>query len=135
MSGVHNATLYALEYARALEADGVHAIHVSVEDEETRAARVGLGDRQPGLPLEVIDSPYRDLDWPVLDYIRARTVDGETIVTVVLPEFIVEKWWHNLLHNQTASTLKRAFLAEPGVVVTNVPYRLDEHIAEDALAR
>jgi hypothetical protein len=132
VSGVHNATFYALEYARALDADGVHAVHVSVEAEETRRLQSDWESASTGLPLEMIDSPYRDLTGSILKYIRARTSDGRTIVTIVLPEFIVDKWWHNLLHNQTAARLKSAFLREPGVVVTNVPYRLDEHVKEDA---
>jgi len=56
--------------------------------------------------------------------VRSLSQDGNAVVTIVLPEFIVKKWWHNLLHNQTALTLKRMFVAEPNVVVTSVPYRL-----------
>jgi hypothetical protein len=134
VSGVHNATLYALEYARALDAAAVHAVHVSLEAEETERLSSDWDAWEPGLPLEVIDSPYRDLSEPLLNYIRERTSDGHTIVTVVMPEFLVSKWWHNLLHNQTALTLKRAFLTEPGVVVTNVPYRLDEHVLQEVPA-
>lgn len=124
VSGVHNATLYALEYARALEADAVRAVHVSVDEPETERLVADWERSATGLPLEVVDSPYRDISAPLLEYIRRHTADGRTIVTVVMPEFIVKKWWHNLLHNQTALTLKRAFLSEPGVVVTSVPYRL-----------
>jgi amino acid transporter len=135
VSGVHNATLYALEYARSLEADGVHAINVSIAADETQRLLSDWEHAAPGLPLDVIGSPYRDLTGPILDHVRSRTADGRTIVTIVLPEFIVSSWWHNVLHNQTATRLKSTFLREPGVVVTNVPYRLDEHIAEDAIAR
>jgi amino acid transporter len=125
VSGVHNATLHALEYARALEADAVHAVHISVEDSETTRLVADWEDWGLGLPLETLPSPYRDIDEPLLTFIRERTGDARTIVTVVMPEFIVKRWWHNLLHNQTAATLKRAFLSEPGVVVTSVPYRLE----------
>ena len=126
VSGVHNATLHALEYARSIEADGVHPIHVSVDEEETRRLGDDWNRWVPAYPLEVISSPYRDLIGPVLDQIRARTHGGGTLVTVVMPEFIVEKWWHNLMHNQTALALKRAFIAEPGVIVTSLPYRIED---------
>jgi amino acid transporter len=125
VSGVHNATLHALEYCRALDADAVRAVHVSIDPHETERLTADWEHWQPGLPLEVIESPYRDIAEPLLDYIRLHTSDGRTIVSVVLPEFIVKSWWHNALHNQTALLLKRSFLKEPGVVVTSVPYRLE----------
>ncbi len=125
VSGVHNATLHALEYCRSLDADAVRAVHVSVDPHESERLIADWERWQPGLPLEVIESPYRDISEPLLAYIRGHTTDGKTIVSVVMPEFIVKKWWHNALHNQTAWMLKRAFLTEPSVVVTNVPYRLE----------
>lgn len=124
VSGVHNATLHALEYCRALEANAVLAVHVSIDPHETERLEADWREWKPGLPLEVIDSPYRDIGEPLLEYVRGHTADGKTIVSIVLPEFIVKKWWHNALHNQTPLMLKRTFLSEPGVVVTSVPYRL-----------
>ena len=124
VSGVHNASLHALEYCRSLDASRVRAVHVSIEQHETERLVADWHSWEPGLELEVIESPYRDVAEPLLEYIRSHTGDGHTLVSVVLPEFIVKKWWHNALHNQTALLLKRAFLSEPGVVVTSVPYRL-----------
>ena len=124
VSGVHNATLHALEYAKSLDADGVHALHVSIDAHETEGLVRDWEAWLPDMPLEVLESPYRDIEGPILDYVRSLSQDGNAVVTIVLPEFIVKKWWHNLLHNQTALTLKRMFVAEPNVVVTSVPYRL-----------
>ena len=124
VSGVHNASLHALEYCRSLAASSVRAVHVSIEPHETERLVADWGSWEPGLPLDVIESPYRDIGGPLLDYVRQRTDGRQTIVTVVMPEFIVKKWWHHALHNQTALVLKRAFLSEPDVVVTSVPYRL-----------
>lgn len=121
----HNATLHALAYARTLDADEVHAIHVVLDPEASdRHVREWqlLGT---GLPLEVLDSPYRRLGEPVLDYVRAATADGNTIVTLILAEFVAKKWWQRLLHNQNAFDLKVLFLAEPDVIVTSVPYHLE----------
>jgi hypothetical protein len=125
VSGVHNATLHALEYCRALDARAVRAVHVSIDPHETERLVADWERWNPGLDLEVIDSPYRDVGEPLLEYVRRETADGKTIVSIVLPEFIVKKWRHNLLHNQTGLILKRTFLSEPGVVVTSVPYRLE----------
>jgi len=125
VSGVHNATLHALEYAKALHADGIRALHVEIEHGESERLLKDWNEWTPGLPLEVLESPFRDLEEPLLDYVRGLTGNGETVVTIVLPEFLVSKWWHNLLHNQTSLMLKRIFLTEPSVVVTSVPYRLD----------
>ena len=70
-------------------------------------------------------SPYRDLTRSLRDYVRPLTADGRTIVTVLLPEFVVKKWWHHALHNQNAFEVKLAFLTEPNVIVTSVPYHLE----------
>jgi hypothetical protein len=102
----------------------VRAVHVSIEPHETERLVQDWHEWEPGLELEVIESPYRDVAEPLIDYVRSHTSAGNTLVSVVLPEFIVKKWWHNALHNQTALILKRTFLSEPGVVVTSVPYRL-----------
>jgi len=124
VSGVHNATLHALEYAKSLDADRINALHISIDAHETESLVRDWDEWAPGLPLEVIESPYRDIEGPILSYVRSLSNDGRAVVTIVLPEFLVKKWWHNLLHNQTAFTLKRMFVAEPNVVVTSVPYRL-----------
>jgi hypothetical protein len=79
-------------------------------------------------------SPYRQIAGPAFQWVRAQ-LDAEprTFFTIVIPEFVVRKAWHNLLHNHTPLVLKRTFLFEPSVVVAAVPYRLDL-IADDAPA-
>jgi hypothetical protein len=124
VSGVHNATLRAIHYARCLHADATRAVHVSVEEKETEAITRDWREWDPGLPLEVIDSPYREIGQPLLDYLHGLRGDPGTVITVVLPEFLPAKLWHHALHNQTALTLKRLFIREPGIVLTSVPYRL-----------
>ena len=78
-----------------------------------------------GIPLIVLHSPYRSVVEPLMDYIdgiRERYQDG--VITVVLPEFVPQKWWHHLLHNQTAVFLKGVMLFKKGVVSTSVPFHL-----------
>ena len=77
--------------------------------------------------LQIIDSPYRLLIEPMMDYIAAIVAQrqpNETI-TVVVPQFVPRHSWQNLLHTQTAWFLRQAFLSQPGIVITDVPYQLD----------
>jgi amino acid transporter len=122
----HNATLRALEYAKTLDTDEVHAVHVVLDPQKTEIHLSEWHDLGTGQPLECLDSPYRDLSESLVEYVRPLTADGRTLVTVLLPEFVVRRWWHHILHNQNAAEIKLAFLPEPNVIVTSVPYHLDD---------
>ncbi len=121
----HNATLHALQYAKTLSADEVRAVHVVLDPEFSDKHCDEWEALNTGLPLELLDSPYRRLSEPVLAYVRSIVAAGNTIVTVILAEFIVSEWWQRLLHNQNAFELKMLFLTEPDVIVTSVPYHLE----------
>jgi hypothetical protein len=121
----HNASLHALQYARTLSADEVHAVHVVLDPDMTDYHLREWDALGSGQPLEIVESRYRDLADPLRDYVRTFTSRGDTIVTVVLAEFVVRKWWHHALHNQNGFDVKWTLLPEPNVVVTDVPYRLD----------
>ena len=126
VSAVHNATLRALEYAKAIAPTAVRAITFNVEESETQKIMRDWGQTVTGVPLEILDSPYRDLAPPLLKLVRQiRRAAPDTVVTVIVPEFVVKKWWHQFLHNQSALSIKAALLFEPGVVVTSVPYHLE----------
>ena len=79
-----------------------------------------------GIPLIIIDSPYRELIHPLLRYIEdaVNQQSPDEVLTVVVPEFVPKRWWHNFLHTQTATILRWALLHEPGVVVVDVPYQV-----------
>jgi amino acid transporter len=126
VSAAHNATLHALQYANTLSADEVHAIHVALDPEASERHIREWHELEPGHPLELIESPHRRLAGPLRDYVRSFTAGGRTIVTLLLPEFVVKRWWQHLLHNQNALfDIKLGFLTEPDVIVTSVPYRLE----------
>ncbi len=125
VSAAHNATLRALEYARTLSADEVRAVHVVLDPEMTEHHREEWESLGTGQPLEFLECPYRDLSQTIRNYVRPIASDSQTIVTLVLPEFVVKTWWHHLLHNQNAFEIKRTFLPEPDVIVTSVPYHLE----------
>ncbi len=86
----------------------------------------------PGVPLVVVESPYRALTGPLIAYLdvldQSWPPDKETPITfVVIPEFVPRHWWERLLYNQsTEPTLRRALLGRPDTVVTTVPYRREE---------
>jgi hypothetical protein len=124
VAAAHNATLQALEYAKTLDADEVHAVHVELDPEMTAHHCQEWDWLETGYEIRVVPSPYRRLGQTLRDYVRSITTDQDAIVTVVLAEFLVHKWWQHLLHNQNALDVKLTFLSEPNVVVTSVPYRL-----------
>ncbi len=124
ISGVHRAVVQAVEYARTLSPD-VRAVYVGVDPLVTEHLRADWVQWGQGVPLVVLDSPYRSLMEPLLEYIEQ--VDAERpddFLTVVLPEFVPAKWWHHLFHNQRALLIKGALLFKPDVVVTSVPFHL-----------
>lgn len=123
VGSVHRGVLQALAYARSLRPEQLIALHVASNEEEQHKieqtwAEFGLED-----PLEIVFSPYRELTGPVLRYIDQLDgrFDNDTI-TVVIPEFVVKRWWEHLLHNQSALLLKARLLFRKGTVVTSIPY-------------
>jgi amino acid transporter len=124
IGGVHRGTLAALEYAKTLS-DDVTAVHVSMDLAEAEKLQKKWEEWGEGVRLVVLDSPYRLLAEPLLEYIEevaAMRQPNETI-TVVVPQFIPKHWWSNALHTQTAFMLGLALRFKPGIVVTNVPYQ------------
>jgi amino acid transporter len=124
VSAVHAATAQAVAYARSLNAAAVWAIYFVLDPEQDQRVVDEWIEWRMGVPLSIVEAPFRDLTGPILDEIRKHTSHEGTIVTVVLPELVVGRWWEHLLHNQTALFLKRLLLFEPNVVVTSVPFHL-----------
>jgi len=126
ISGVHRGTLAALRYARQLS-DDVTAVHVSMDPAAAESLRRKWEVWGEGIRLVILDSPYRLLLEPLLEYIEeiaAQRQPNETI-TIVVPQFVPRRWWHNLLHAQEALWLRLALLFKPGIVVTDVPYQVE----------
>lgn len=126
VSGVHRGTLAALRYARALS-DDVTAVHVSIDDDETLKTRRKWDEWGEGVRLVILDSPYRLLLEPLLHYIEDLDTQRQPndTITVVVPQFIPKKWYHNLLHTQTALLLRMVLIFRTGIVITDVPYQVD----------
>jgi amino acid transporter len=124
VSGVHRAVLQALHYAHTLS-DDVRALYVSTDPHSLELVRKDWEQWGEGVPLVVLESPYRSMLEPLLGYINElEATQPDAYVTIVLAEFVPARWWQHLLHNQRALLLKGALLFRPNTVVTNVPFHL-----------
>ncbi len=132
VSKVHMPTLRALAYAQATRPDTLTAVTVGVDPDDTRQIQEEWDAREIPIALTVVDSPYREITRPIIDYVKGvRRNSPRDVVTVFIPEYVVGKWWENLLHNQSALRLKTRLLFEPGVMVTSVPWQLQSSAARD----
>ncbi|MDP9102275.1 MAG: APC family permease [Actinomycetota bacterium] len=125
VSKIHSPTLRALAYAKATRPHDLTALTVAVDAAEVQALHDEWDRRGIDVPLTTVDSPYREITRPILDYVRRiRLASPRDVVTVFIPEYVVGHWWEHLLHNQSALRLKSRLLFQPGVMVTSVPYQL-----------
>jgi len=125
VSKVHKPTLRALAYARATRPDTLTALTVNVDDAETRNLLAEWEKRNLPVRLTVLESPFREVTNPIVEYIRKLRRDRPgDVVSVFIPEYVVGHWWEHLLHNQSALRLKTRLLFQPGVMVTSVPWQL-----------
>ncbi|MGW7820856.1 APC family permease [Streptomyces puniciscabiei] len=125
ISKIHRPTLRALAYARLMRSDTLEALTVNVDPAETKALREEWERRGIDVPLKVLDSPYREITRPVIEYVKGlRKESPRDAVSVIIPEYVVGHWYEHLLHNQSALRLKGRLLFTPGVMVTSVPYQL-----------
>lgn len=125
VGGIHRGVVTALTYAKAISPN-VTAIAVDLDPTATSRLRLQWQEWAPEVPLVILDSPYRSVLQPVLHYIdqMEKQRDGE-YMTIILPEFVPARWWHHLLHNQTALLIKGALLFRRGKVAISIPYHLD----------
>jgi amino acid transporter len=126
VSGVHDGTIRALNYAASLEASETRAVYFDLDPEAAHRMQEEWGERGCQIPLDIVEAPFRDLTGPILEEVRRFTARPDTLVIVVLPEFVVRKWRHWLLHNQAALFVKRLLLYEPRVILSSVPFALEE---------
>jgi len=125
VSRLHKPALRALSLARAIRPDALSAITLNVADEDTRQLREDWDKRDIPVPLKVLEAPYRDLVRPLVGYVRElRQQSPQTVVMAFIPEYVVTRWWQQLLHNQSTLRFKARLLFTPGVVVVDVPYHL-----------
>jgi hypothetical protein len=132
----HAPTLQALAYARATRPSTLVALTAQTSTADTEALRREWAERDIPVELVVLDSPYRDVTGPILDFIgRIRRSGPRDVVAVFIPEYVVGHWWEHVLHNQSALRLKSRLLFRSGVMVISVPWQLrsaEQEVARDA---
>jgi amino acid transporter len=126
VSRLHKPTLRALAYARATRPSTLTGLTVVTDREAAQALQAEWLDREIPVPLSELAAPYRDITGPVLEYVAGLRRDSpRDIVVVYVPEYVVGRWWEQLLHNQSALRLKTRLLVQRGVMVTSVPWQLN----------
>jgi amino acid transporter len=126
VGSVHRATLAALAYAKSLAPDRLYAFTVASDTEEAEAVQEQWTEYGIDVPLRILSSPYRELSGPVIAELdQLDALYDNDIITVVLPEFVLTRWWEQLLHNQSALILKGRLLFRRNTVVVSVPYHID----------
>lgn len=141
-SKLHKPTLRALAFAKATRPNVLEAVYVATDSEATDRLLREWDDRRMDVPLKVLYSPYREVIRPIVDYaVEIRKANPRGVVAVYIPEYVVGRWWEQLLHNQTALRLKARLLFAPGVMMISVPYQLrsstlahERELREDARA-
>jgi hypothetical protein len=124
VSSVNAASIRAVRYAMSLEAAETRAIHFQLDAEDTEGIERRWFDANLPIPLDIVEAPFRDLTEPILEEIRRFSSRPDTVVNVVIPELVVRRPWHLLLHNQTALFIKRLLLFEERAILTSVPFTL-----------
>ncbi|WP_405997643.1 APC family permease [Streptomyces sp. NBC_00829] len=126
IAAVNAPTLRAVAVGQAMRPTSLTALTVAADAEEARLLRDQWGEHAPDVALTVLHSPYREVIAPVLAHIQeVADADPHSLVSVVIPEYVVGHWWEHSLHNQIALRLKARLLFNPSAAVIDVPYRLD----------
>jgi hypothetical protein len=125
--GLNRAAIQAINVARSID-DDVRAVYISDDPDLAIKVRAAFERQVPGVPLVVVESPYRALTGPLLAYLdvldQAWPPDQpEPITFVVIPEYVARSWWERVLYNQSSKHLRRILLGRPHTVVVNVPYQ------------
>ncbi|RBY75336.1 DNA-binding protein [Blastococcus sp. TF02-09] len=132
VSKVHKPTLRALAFARATRPDALTALTVNVDEADTRQLQADWEKFDIPVPLTVVESPYREITRPVVDFVKGiRRGSPRELVVVFVPQYVVGHWWENVLHNQSALRLRARLQFQPGVMITTVPWQLESSLGRD----
>jgi hypothetical protein len=132
VSNLSKPSMRAIATARAQAPINLEIVSVVSDLEEEKHIRREWKESGLPVPLTLVASPFRDITQIVISYVRSRRQRSpEEMLVVYIPEFLVQHWWENILHNQMALRLSRSLLRIPGVVLTIVPWKLGEDIQVD----
>ena len=119
------AVVQAIQVGRSLS-DDIQVVHVTEDREDGEALRERFEQQFPGVPFVIVESPYRSLVQPFVTYLDVTSQDKEAMTLVIIPEYVADHWWEQLLYNQTAKRLRRALLGRPDTVIAAVAYRREK---------
>jgi hypothetical protein len=129
---VNRTSLRAVTYARAANPDVLEGVTVDVDPKATRALMDDWEHYEIPVPLRVLDSPYREIARPVLEYVRGiQRTSPRDVVAVYVPEYVVRHWWERLLHNTSTAKLVEQLSLMRGVMITRVPWQGEVDAATD----
>jgi hypothetical protein len=134
VSKIDKPTLRAIAYARASRPTVIEAITANVDDSETERLQQDWVRRDIPVTLRILDSPYREITSPIINYVKAiRSESPNDLIAVFVPQYVVGHWWEQILHNQSALRLKSRLLFSNSVMVISVPWQLEssEHSLEN----
>lgn len=124
ISGLHKGVMKAISYGKSIGQD-LRVCFVKTDEEAATRLITQWNIKFPDLKLHVLESPYRSISEPILEYIHLVAKEHPTeMMTVIFPEFVTAKWYHQLLHNQTAWIIKMSLLYKKNIVVSSVKYHL-----------
>ena len=128
--GLTRAVVQAINVGRAVS-DDVRAVYISNDPDSAAQVRADFERQVPGVPLVVVESPYRVLGGPLLAYLDVLDAGwppdkDEPITFVVIPEYVARHWWERILYNQAAKRVRTILLGRPHTVVIQVPYRREQ---------
>ena len=134
VSKIHKPTLRALAYARATRPSKLEAITVNVEPDETKALQDEWDRRDIPVPLKALDSPYREITRPIVEYVKSlRSGHPRDVVVVYIPEYVLGRWYEQVLHNQSPRGIMGRLIFTPGVLGGRVPWQLASSEGQEEL--
>lgn len=127
VQNINKSFIKSLNYALAI-GDSVEAYHVSTNDEETKKLMKKFRDLEANVTLVIEHAPYRNINEKLVKYIdeKQATSKKNDMLTIVMPQFVIQKWWHHILHNQTSLFLRTALMKRRNVAITTIPYIINE---------
>jgi amino acid transporter len=127
IQSVNKSFLKALNYSLTLGGT-IEVYHVSTDPVKTEKLKQQYAQLNLDIPLIIEEAPYRNVNEMILNHVDTKhsTLGKHEMLTVVLPQFVITKWWHNLLHNQTSLVLKSSLLKRRNLAVITIPYIINE---------
>ena len=130
VNGLNRSVIQAINFGRTMSRD-VRGVYVTEDPEAGDDMRERWERQVPGVPLVIVESPFRAVISPFIAYLdvldQAWPPDKDAPITIiVLPEYVARHWWERILYNQAAKRLRAVLLGRPMTVVVNVPYRRED---------